>query len=126
DHWCFKNIVLIGDALRTAHPSIGSGTRLAMEDAIALWRAFEAEGTDIAAAFSRYKRNRKPIRDKLNAAVELSARWYEQMGSKMKMQSYEFAYDYLLRTNIMTADRLAKESPGFMQRYRARALAATA
>ena len=97
-----------------------------MEDAIALWRAFEAEGTDIAAAFSRYKRNRKPIRDKLNAAVELSARWYEQMGSKMKMQSYEFAYDYLLRTNIMTADRLAKESPGFMQRYRARALAATA
>jgi len=126
DHWCFKNIVLIGDALRTAHPSIGSGTRLAMEDAIALWRAFEAEGTDIAAAFTRYKRNRKPIRDKLNAAVELSARWYEQMGSKMKMQSYEFAYDYLLRTNIMTADRLAKESPGFMQCYRARALAATA
>jgi 2-polyprenyl-6-methoxyphenol hydroxylase-like FAD-dependent oxidoreductase len=126
DHWHFRNIVLIGDALRTAHPSIGSGTRLAMEDAIALWRAFEAEGTDVAAAFGRYERTRKPIRNKLNTAVELSARWYEQMGSKMRMQPHEFAYDYLLRTNIMTPDRLAKESPDFMKRYRAETLPATA
>lgn len=126
DHWYFKNIVLIGDALRTAHPSIGSGTRLAMEDAIALWRALEAEGSDVAAAFARYERTRKPIRNKLNTAVELSARWYEQMASKMQMQPYEFAYDYLLRTNIMTPDRLAKESPDFMKRYRAEALRATA
>jgi len=126
DHWHFKNIVLIGDALRTAHPSIGSGTRLAMEDAIALWRAFEAEGPDVAAAFARYERTRKPIRNKLNTAVELSARWYEQMSSKMQMQPYEFAYDYLLRTNIMTAERLSKESPDFMRRYRAEALAASA
>jgi 2-polyprenyl-6-methoxyphenol hydroxylase-like FAD-dependent oxidoreductase len=126
DHWHFRNIVLIGDALRTAHPSIGSGTRLAMEDAIALWRAFEAEGTNVAAALARYERTRKPIRNKLNTAVELSARWYEQMGSKMRMEPYEFAYDYLLRTNIMTPDRLAKESPDFMKRYRAEALPATA
>jgi len=125
-HWHFKNIVLIGDALRTAHPSIGSGTRLAMEDAIALWRAFEAERTDVAAAFVHYQRTRKPIRDKLNTAVELSARWYEQMGSKMQMRPYEFAYDYLLRTNIMTAERLSRESPGFMQRYRSHALPASA
>ena len=126
DHWHFKNIVLIGDALRTAHPSIGSGTRLAMEDAIALWRAFEAERTDVAAVFANYERTRKPIRNKLNTAVELSARWYEQMGSKMRMRPYEFAYDYLLRTNIMTADRLAKESPDFMKRYRAETVPATA
>ena len=126
DHWYFKNIVLIGDALRTAHPSIGSGTRLAMEDAIALWRAFETEGTNVAGALARYERTRKPVRNKLNAAVELSARWYEQMGSKMQMRPYEFAYDYLLRTNVMTPDRLARESPDFMQRYRAEALPATA
>jgi 2-polyprenyl-6-methoxyphenol hydroxylase-like FAD-dependent oxidoreductase len=126
DRWYFKNIVLIGDALRTAHPSIGSGTRLAMEDAIALWRAFEAEGADIALALARYERMRKPIRNKLNTAVELSARWYEQMANKMQMQPYELAYDYLLRTNIMTPDRLAKESPDFMRRYRAERLPATA
>jgi 2-polyprenyl-6-methoxyphenol hydroxylase-like FAD-dependent oxidoreductase len=126
DHWHVKNIVLIGDALRTAHPSIGSGTRLAMEDAIALWRAFEAKGTDVGAAFARFERTRKPIRNKLNTAVELSARWYEQMGSKMQMQPYAFAYDYLLRTNIMTAERLAKESPDFMAHYRAEAQPAPA
>jgi 2-polyprenyl-6-methoxyphenol hydroxylase-like FAD-dependent oxidoreductase len=121
-HWHFKNIVLIGDALRTANPSIGSGTRLAMEDAIALWRAFEAEGDDIAAAFARYERTRRPIRDKLTKAMELSIRWYEQMGSKMQLQPYEFAYDYLLRTNVMTAERLAKESPDFMVRYQTETL----
>jgi 2-polyprenyl-6-methoxyphenol hydroxylase-like FAD-dependent oxidoreductase len=120
--WSFKNIVLIGDALRTAHPSIGSGTRLAMEDAIALWRAFEAEGDDIAAAFAHFERTRRPIRDKLTRAMELSIRWYEQMGSKMQLHPYELAYDYLLRTNVMTAERLAKESPDFMTRYRTETL----
>jgi 2-polyprenyl-6-methoxyphenol hydroxylase-like FAD-dependent oxidoreductase len=119
DRWHFRNIVLIGDALRTAHPSIGSGTRLAMEDAIALWRAFDAETDDVAAAFRTYEHSRRPIRNKLNTAMELSVRWYEQMGSKMRLPPYEFAYDYLLRTNIMTPDRLAREAPDFMRRYRA-------
>jgi 2-polyprenyl-6-methoxyphenol hydroxylase-like FAD-dependent oxidoreductase len=113
-----RNIVLIGDALRTAHPSIGSGTRLAMEDGIALWRAFETTSDEVAAAFSAYERSRRPIRNKLDTAMELSVSWYEQMASKMRLPPYAFAYDYLLRTSIMTADRLARESPGFMQRYR--------
>ena len=103
DHWHFRNIVLVGDALRTAHPSIGSGTRLAMEDLIVLWRAFEAEGVDIVAAFERYETERKPIRDKLDQAAELSIAWYEGMESKMALPPYDFAYDYLLRTNVMTA-----------------------
>ncbi len=60
--WHHANIVLIGDALRTAHPSIGSGTRLAIEDSIALWRAFEAEGADIATVFARYQKEREPVR----------------------------------------------------------------
>jgi 2-polyprenyl-6-methoxyphenol hydroxylase-like FAD-dependent oxidoreductase len=126
DNWHFRNIVLIGDALRTAHPSIGSGTRLAMEDAIALWRAFEAERDDVAAAFRTYERSRRPIRNKLNTAMELSVRWYEQMGSKMRLPPCQFAYDYLLRTNIMTPERLARESPDFMRHYRAETLRASA
>jgi len=125
ENWHFKNIVLIGDALRTAHPSIGSGTRLAMEDAIALWRALDTEGDDVAAAFRTYEHSRRPIRNKLNTAMELSARWYEQMRGKMPLPPYQFAYDYLLRTNIMTADRLGRESPDFMRGYRADVLEAS-
>lgn len=115
--WHHLNIVLIGDAQRSAHPSIGSGTRLAMEDAIALWRAFEAEGTDIPAAFKRYERERRPVRDKLNKAAEKSIAWYETVAAKMHLSPDEFAYDYMLRTGVMTPQRLAKESPDFMKRY---------
>ena len=60
EHWSHRNMVLIGDALHSAHFSIGSGTRLAIEDAIALVKALEAE-TDIAAALARYQSERKPI-----------------------------------------------------------------
>ena len=115
--WHYRNIVLIGDAQRSAHPSIGSGTRLAMEDSIALWRAFEAEGTDVQAAFERYERERGPVRDKLNAAAEKSIAWYENVASRMALSPYEFAYDYLLRTGLMTRERLERDSPRFMQRY---------
>jgi 2-polyprenyl-6-methoxyphenol hydroxylase-like FAD-dependent oxidoreductase len=115
--WHHLNIVLIGDAQRTAHPSIGSGTRLAMEDAIALWRAFEARGTDIPAAFRLYEEDRRPVRDKLNKAGERSIAWYENVAEKMRLAPYDFAYDYMLRTGVMTPQRLAKESPGFVKRY---------
>jgi 2-polyprenyl-6-methoxyphenol hydroxylase-like FAD-dependent oxidoreductase len=118
--------VLIGDAQRSAHPSIGSGTRLAMEDAIALWRAFEAEGNDISAAFKRYERERRPVRDKLNKAAEKSIAWYENVAGKMHLSPYEFAYDYMLRTGVMTPHRLAKESPAFMKRYAKSTAAANA
>jgi 2-polyprenyl-6-methoxyphenol hydroxylase-like FAD-dependent oxidoreductase len=118
DCWSYANTVLIGDALRTAHPSIGSGTRLAMEDSIALWRAFQIEGDDIAAAFARYERERRPVRDKLNQASELSIAWYENMKTKMSLSPYELAYDYMLRTNIITPERLAADCAGFMAKYR--------
>ncbi len=119
ENWHVGHVVLIGDALRTAHPSIGSGTRLAMEDAIALWQAFQAEPDNVPAALRTYEQARRPIRSKLNNAMERSVRWYEQMGSKMSLPTYPFAYDYLLRTGIMTAERLAREAPDFMRRYRA-------
>jgi anthraniloyl-CoA monooxygenase len=115
--WHHLNVVLIGDAQRSAHPSIGSGTRLAMEDAIALWRAFEAESSDVPAAFRRYERSRRPVRDKLNEAAEKSIAWYENVAAKMHLSPYEFAYDYMLRTGVMTHERLAKESPDFIKRY---------
>ena len=126
ENWHVGHVVLIGDALRTAHPSIGSGTRLAMEDAIALWQAFEAEPDNVRAALRGYEHSRRPIRGRLNNAMELSVRWYEEMSHKMRLSPYSFAYDYLLRTKVMTAERLAHEAPDFMRRYRAQAPVAEA
>lgn len=114
--WHYRNVVLIGDALRTAHPSIGSGTRLAMEDSIALWRAFQSGG-GLAEVFERYEKARRPVRDKLNRAGEKSIAWYEDMRARMELPPCEFAYDYLLRTGLMTRERLERESPRFMRRY---------
>ncbi|MCW5770341.1 MAG: FAD-dependent monooxygenase [Rhodospirillaceae bacterium] len=124
--WSHGNIVLLGDAMRSAHPSIGSGTRLAMEDSISLWRAFAAAGTDIAAAFAAYERERRPIREKLDRAAERSIDWYETMALKMRLAPYDFALDYLLRTGVMTLDRLRRESPRFVAEYEAAARPALA
>jgi len=112
--WHHNNIVLIGDAQRSAHPSIGSGTRLAMEDAIVLWRAFKDKGTDIDAAFQTYETERRPVREKLNSAAERSIAWYENIATKMSLSPTELALDYMLRTGLMTPERLARDSPKFM------------
>lgn len=113
DQWYFGKIVLIGDALRTAHPSIGSGTRLAMEDAIDLWRAFGTGSQAVETIFHHYQSSRSPVRDKLNQAASASIAWYEAMAAKMPLNLYDFAYDYLMRTGIMNPQRLAVESPIF-------------
>jgi 2-polyprenyl-6-methoxyphenol hydroxylase-like FAD-dependent oxidoreductase len=117
ERWHHGNIALIGDALRTAHPSIGSGTRLAMEDSIFLWRALEAEGGDIPAALAAYEAERRPIREKLNLAAVKSIEWYERMGEIMDMPPYDFVYSFLTRTGRMTDERLRAEMPQFMRRY---------
>jgi 2-polyprenyl-6-methoxyphenol hydroxylase-like FAD-dependent oxidoreductase len=117
DRWSFRNVVLLGDALRTAHPSIGSGTRLAMEDAISLWRAFTDHSENIGAAFAAYERERRPIRNRMNEAADRSIDWYERLPEKMALSAYAFAYDYALRTGIVTARRLAAESPRFYSGY---------
>lgn len=121
DTWHHENIVLIGDALRTAHPSIGQGTRLAIEDSIALARALDAEGDRVDLALPRYQAERRPIREKLNDAAVKSIEWYEGMAEKMALPPYEFAMDYLLRTGRMSRSRLAAESPAFLRRYEASA-----
>jgi 2-polyprenyl-6-methoxyphenol hydroxylase-like FAD-dependent oxidoreductase len=117
ERWHHGNVALIGDALRTAHPSIGSGTRLAMEDAIFLWRALEAESRDIPAALAAYETERRPIREKLNLAATRSIDWYEKMGEFMSLSPYDFVYSFLTRTGRMTDERLRSEMPQFMRRY---------
>jgi 2-polyprenyl-6-methoxyphenol hydroxylase-like FAD-dependent oxidoreductase len=118
ERWSFRNMVLIGDALHSAHFSIGSGTRLAIEDAIALAKALETEG-DISAALNRYQTERKPIVKKLVTAARTSADWYEKFPEHMKLGLMDFAYSYITRSGRIDDGRLRAMSPGFMARYEA-------
>ena len=75
-HWHWRNVVLLGDALRTGHPSVGSGTRLAMQDAIALFEACVA-CRDVPAMLADFERRRRPGSDALQKAAIRSTEWYE-------------------------------------------------
>jgi len=118
ENWSHGNMVLIGDALHSAHFSIGSGTRLAIEDAIALARALEAEA-GIPAALARYQAERKPIVAKLVKAARTSADWYEHFPEHMKRDLMDFAYSYITRSGRIDNARLRAMSPAFMARYEA-------
>jgi len=118
ERWSYRNIVLIGDALHSAHFSIGSGTRLAIEDAIALTKALEAEA-DISGALARYETERKPIVKKLVTAARTSAGWYEKFPDHMKLDLMDFAYSYITRSGRIDDARLRAMSPEFMARYEA-------
>jgi len=114
--WFVGRIVLIGDALRTVHFSIGSGTRLALEDAIALDRAFANAGEDVLSALALFERERRPVVEKILAAANASSYWYERLPEKMQLRPVELAYDYMTRSGRMTDERLRELSPKFMRR----------
>ena len=118
ERWHYKNIVLIGDALHSAHFSIGSGTRLAIEDAIALAKALEAEA-HVATALARYEADRKPIVQKLVTAARTSADWYANFAEHMKSDLLDFAYSYITRSGRIDDARLRTMAPHFMARYEA-------
>jgi len=116
--WSFDNVVLMGDALRTAHFSIGSGTRLAMEDAVALFKAFKEHGDDRQAALARYQELRQPPMKKIWDAANVSLRWYEHMDENMRsMAPIEFAYSYMTRTGRVNHAEVRRRDPGLAQAY---------
>jgi 2-polyprenyl-6-methoxyphenol hydroxylase-like FAD-dependent oxidoreductase len=117
ERWSVRNTVLLGDALHTAHFSIGSGTRLAMEDAIALDKALAAHRDDIDAALAAYESGRRPILEKLVAGANGSADWYEHFSENMRLAPAEFAMSYVTRSGRIDLERLRKLSPGFVARY---------
>jgi 2-polyprenyl-6-methoxyphenol hydroxylase-like FAD-dependent oxidoreductase len=119
ERWSAGNCVLMGDALHTAHFSIGSGTRLAMEDAIALAKALENHSLDIPAALAEYERARKPIISKLVTAANASAAWYERFADHMALAPMEFAMSYITRSGRVDLGRLRATSPGFVAAYEA-------
>jgi 2-polyprenyl-6-methoxyphenol hydroxylase-like FAD-dependent oxidoreductase len=119
ERWSTGNRVLVGDALHTAHFSIGSGTRLAMEDAIALAKALERHAVDIPAALADYEEGRKPIVTKLVAAANASAAWYERFAEHMALAPMDFAMSYITRSGRVDLERLRRSSPSFVAAYEA-------
>jgi 2-polyprenyl-6-methoxyphenol hydroxylase-like FAD-dependent oxidoreductase len=117
ERWSFHNMVLVGDALHTAHFSIGSGTRLALEDVIALVKALEAAPGDLASGLALYEANRRAIAEKLVRASKASAEWYEQFPQHMRLAPLDFAMSYIGRSGRVDRDRLRAMSPNFMARY---------
>lgn len=116
ENWVAGRVALLGDAVHTAHFSIGSGTRLAMEDAIALVEALAAAG-DVDTALATYQQQRPPIARKIVEAANTSALWYEGFSAKMRLEPRDFAHDYLMRSGRMSDGRLRALAPEFMARY---------
>jgi anthraniloyl-CoA monooxygenase len=115
-HWTFENAVLIGDALHTAHFSIGSGTKLAMEDAIALHGCFQSE-TSIADALARFESIRKPIIEEYQSAAYESMVWFENARQHMNKTPMELAYSLMTRSGRVGYEDLRRRDPTFIANY---------
>lgn len=111
--WYKDNQVLVGDALHTAHFSIGSGTRLALEDVIALVRALKENDWSVEHALPAYQQVRAPILAKITAAARQSMAWYEEFGEHMELDPWPFALSYIRRAGRIDAARLRKMAPKF-------------
>jgi 2-polyprenyl-6-methoxyphenol hydroxylase-like FAD-dependent oxidoreductase len=114
ERWSHAHRVLIGDALHTAHFSIGSGTRLAIEDAIALDRALAEQQDQVPAALAAYELARRPVVAKLVRAADNSGHWYEDFGRHMQLPPLAFAMSYITRSGRVDLQRLRQHSPRFV------------
>lgn len=114
-HWYSGKTILIGDALSSAHFSIGSGTRIAMEDSIALANAIIAHINDVPAIGHAYEAARRPGKTKLIEASEKSFNWYEDIARHMACGNiHEFVYSFMTRTGRIDEDRLRAQFPEFV------------
>ncbi|MFF1318715.1 bifunctional salicylyl-CoA 5-hydroxylase/oxidoreductase [Streptomyces chartreusis] len=112
EHWSHGNVVLLGDAAHTAHFSIGSGTKLAVEDALALAACLE-EQPDIASALSAYEEERKPVVASTQRAARASLEWFENLGLYLDQPPLQFAFNLLTRSRRVTHDNLRLRDAGF-------------
>jgi anthraniloyl-CoA monooxygenase len=112
-HWVKDNMVLIGDAKASAHFSIGSGTKLAMEDAIALAEAMERAPT-IDAALQTYEQGRREEVEKTQHAADVSLVWFEHVDRFWHFDPVQFAFGVMTRSKAITYDNLLLRAPGFV------------
>ncbi|AUH39877.1 bifunctional salicylyl-CoA 5-hydroxylase/oxidoreductase [Streptomyces sp. CMB-StM0423] len=106
-------VVLLGDAAHTAHFSVGSGTKLAVEDALALAACVE-EQPDVPAALAAYEAERKPVVASTQRAAHASREWFEDLARHLGRPPRQFAFDLLTRSRRITHDNLRLRDPGFV------------
>ena len=110
--WRHENVVLLGDAAHTAHFSIGSGTKLAMEDALALAACLhEQPGLDRALA--AYEEERRPVVASTQRAAQASLEWFENLGQYTGQEPEQFAFNIITRSRRVTYDNLRLRDPEF-------------
>ncbi|MFT7465561.1 MAG: anthraniloyl-CoA monooxygenase [Pseudohongiellaceae bacterium] len=117
--WQHKNIVIMGDAAHTAHFSIGSGTKLAMEDAIALVKTFrDHPELDVPATLARYEEDRWLDGFKLQKTAQTSLEWFENTERYAQQHPLQFSFNLLTRSKQIAWDNLALRDPELVGRVR--------
>lgn len=112
--WHHRNVVLLGDAVHTAHFSIGSGTKLAMEDCIALRDAVVSH-SDLERALAAYEAERRPVVEATQRAAQVSLEWFENTERYMSLEPTQFAFSLLTRSLRVTHANLALRDAGFVR-----------
>jgi anthraniloyl-CoA monooxygenase len=112
--WASGNVVLLGDAAHTAHFSVGSGTRMAMEDAVALRNALH--DADVATAVAAFERARRPQIESLQRAAQASLQWFEDTERYVRLHPLQFAFTLLTRSLRITHEDLRRRDPAFLDR----------
>jgi anthraniloyl-CoA monooxygenase len=125
DSWRDGNTVLLGDAAHTAHFSIGSGTKLAMEDALALAAALHEQST-LDEALAAYDAERRPVVASTQRAAQASLEWFENLGRYVHQEPAQFAFNLLTRSRRVTLDNLRLRDPDFVSWVERRFSAASA
>ncbi len=111
--WSCRNVVLLGDALHTAHFSIGSGTKLAIEDSIALFRQLAA-GAGVPAALEAFERERQPVVEEYQRAADESRVWFERAREYVRLEPLPFAYSLMTRSTRVDRESLRRRDPDFV------------
>jgi anthraniloyl-CoA monooxygenase len=114
ERWYYRNIVLLGDALHTAHYSIGSGTKLAMEDAINLFKAFE-DTASVQDALEKFQGSRREDVEKTQYAANVSALWTENPSRYWEMEPIQACFSMLSRAKAVTYENLRMRDPQFVE-----------
>ena len=115
ERWHHGNLVLVGDAAHTAHFSIGSGTKLAMEDSLALAACLH-EHRDVEAALTAYESERRPVVESTQRAAQASLEWFENIGMYADQEPTRFCFNLLTRSRRITHDNLRTRDPEFADR----------